>query len=261
MTNENTNDYEGLASKGEPIRFVGDWAKLAEALAKAQGEFTPLSKLSDGRVGNKEFKFSGMDEHISATRPILAKYGITVLQLVHDGEDGQDCITTVVMGHGGRIESRISFNPASDIKAQGGLLTYFARYAFNKLFVLGGGEDADSNLVVPVQARKPSARRATTTSDHHTAATRTNSANKETNDEPSPWPEDEPTEPMITKTQGKIISQLVSAMQIAKGDVDKLLQQHCGTADRKSITEKGAQVLIDSLRQSQATMEEDEATS
>jgi hypothetical protein len=239
MTDDKTSNYKDISTQGHPLRFVGEWTKLAEALAKAQAEFVSLRKADTVNTGKYSFTFADMDEHIVASRPALTKHGISVLQMVHDGQDGQESLTTIIMGHGGRIEARWSYRPAKDIKEHGGLLTYIARYAYNKALGLGGGEDADHNTQ-PIErtARKPAAR-AQSIQDAHRRADRALD------------PFDEPGERM-SRAQAKQVGSLIRALDIPEGEVLTMLEQQAGTSDKKAITADGAEKVIQYLRNLQA---------
>ncbi len=217
---DNNFSLNSLATKDDALRFVGDWAKLAEALAKAQGKFAILTRATVGRVSaSHTFKFADMDVHIRSIRAALSEHGIAVLQAWHEA-GAQDAITTILAGHGGRIESRISFVPAKDPKQQGALLTYFARYALNKLFVLGGGEDADESVEHIEQAPRE----------------RTE-AQRESKDAP-----------MMTVEQSMEVFELFKKLDIPREDIDPLLMDVVGTTNRKEITETQAQDLLKALR-------------
>ena len=54
---------------------------LAEALVAAQAELPcVLGKDADGQIGTRAYRYLTLDKLIAATRPILQKHGIGILQ-------------------------------------------------------------------------------------------------------------------------------------------------------------------------------------
>lgn len=214
-----------IATQEHSLRFVGEWSKLCDALVKAQASFPRLKRSSTGRVSaSATFKFADQDEQIEATRAHLAKHGIGVLQPPH-GKDA-DYITTVIFGHGGRIEITWGFERAKDIKQLGAQLTYLTRYIYKNTLVLGGGEDADESpdAIETAPRQRPAARR----------------------QGPA----------MMTKDQGREVQRLLKALDTPKAEIDAVLESIIDTSDRSSITENMAVVLIAQLTKTLADFEE-----
>jgi hypothetical protein len=251
MTDQKTSDFNDISTQGDSLRFVGDWVALTTELSKAKLAWRRLKRSDTVNTGSFKFDFADMDEHLEATEAHLAKHGIVVLQPWHEGPDGTDYITTVIAGHGGRIEARTRFNPAKDIKQQGGLLTYICRYAYNKTLVLGGGEDLDHNPK-PVEraARKPAARRAQPDNMKAVGAPAGNAVQEEA----SPFDE-EPS--AMSPAQAKRISSLFRAMEVSDEDKATIVLEQTGTADKKLITSDGAEKLLQYLRNAQASTDGD----
>ena len=54
---------------------------LAEALVAAQAELpTAIGKDSDGQIGTRSYKYLSLDKLIEATRPILNRHGLSIVQ-------------------------------------------------------------------------------------------------------------------------------------------------------------------------------------
>src|SRR5690606_1660290 len=102
-------------------------AQLYTALAKAQGDFTPIKKDRDGQTGNQKFKYADFDQLITATRPHLVANGLAVIQLINSGSDGTSSIETrLVHQSGASIASSMTIARANYDKVQdyGKLITY-----------------------------------------------------------------------------------------------------------------------------------------
>lgn len=128
------------------LRFVGDCNALLENLASAHGEFGEVKKESTGvltRAGDT-FKYADLAQYIDATKAALAKYKIMVLQPLQYARE-ISIITTIIAGHGGRIEVDTEVPAAEDIKGFGGNITYMRRYAYASAMSLTGELDADQS--------------------------------------------------------------------------------------------------------------------
>ena len=123
--------------------------ELAVALAKAQGEM-PVAGLNKQ---NPYFKSSYADltSIVSASRPSLAKYGLSVVQNILRNEDGQSILHTILLHSSGQyIESRMIINPPKiDIQTVSSFTTYLKRMAYASLVgVVTGDEDDDGEVAV-----------------------------------------------------------------------------------------------------------------
>lgn len=136
---DNTNGIDiGLGS----LKVEGDATKLFEALAKAQAEFEAVPRDSAGQIGtNRSFKYADYATLTKCTRPSLTKNGIVLLQPLHY-ENGMAVTTTIIAGHGARIESSFSFKADPNPQEFGRHHTYYRRYQLQGILGLEG-EDAD----------------------------------------------------------------------------------------------------------------------
>lgn len=129
------------------IRAAEAGAKLAAALAKAQGEFKPVAKNRAVQIRMKEggtyrFEYADLEQLISCTRPALAANGLAVVQRV----DKDQLITELLHGDGGALRS-ISDLPrmGQDPKSYGAAITYLRRYAYSALLCLAADDDLDED--------------------------------------------------------------------------------------------------------------------
>lgn len=121
--------------------------KLAVALAKFNAEVTSISK--DAKNPFFKSDYVTLDKLILATRDILQKNGLSVLQMPLSKETGEIGIQTILLHESGEyIESEPLFmKPVkNDPQQAGSLITYLRRYSYQAILNLNTGEDDDANL-------------------------------------------------------------------------------------------------------------------
>ena len=136
---------------------------LYAALAKAQGEFGPVTKSTPGGVEAvngqyKFFQYADMNDLIRATRPALAANGLSITQPTRNGPNGFELVTVLTHKDGGSIESVVPLAPPREpIQAFGSELTYQRRYQYQTLLGLAGegAEDPDADLTAPEPSPDP----------------------------------------------------------------------------------------------------------
>lgn len=135
------------------IRQGGEIERLYEALAMAQGEFTPIRKTKHAvitaREGKRgyEYNYAELSDVNDATRPALAKFGLLVVQPTRF-ENGALLVVTHI-GHrsGAWMESDYPVASVAGGFAHptvGGALTYARRYALCSMLNVSGEDDVDS---------------------------------------------------------------------------------------------------------------------
>lgn len=129
------------------LTYHGELGPLFEALAKAQAEFPVLEKSRTVQVrsekGSYSFDYATLDDLQQATRPILAKHGLCLIQPFY-GDVGSKELRTI-LGHatGARIEATVVLTEAPSVQQFGSQLTYIKRYAIKSLLCINDGEDDD----------------------------------------------------------------------------------------------------------------------
>lgn len=118
--------------------------ELFTALAKAQSEF----RVAGNRSDNPYFKskYADLAEVVSASRPALTKYGLSVMQRQEPDQDGANYLYTLLCHSSGQyICSKMRLLPVkNDIQSLGSALTYSKRYAYAALVgVVSADEDDD----------------------------------------------------------------------------------------------------------------------
>ena len=129
-------------------------AALYAALAKAQGEFTPLAKNREVEItmksgGRYKFRYADLEAVLSATRPALSSNGLAVIQRIAPvpGANFSELVTAILHKDGGLIESSIQLpsNSGGDIKNYGATISYLRRYALTSLLCVAADDDLDED--------------------------------------------------------------------------------------------------------------------
>lgn len=142
MTDELTTPIEPNPTPS--LRLIGDIGKLFEVIAKARKGFGEVTKGREGQVGNQKFKYSTLSDLTNASTAALSDAGVATMQFISVSPvQGHDRITTIVAGHGARIETYLDFKADPNPQTYGKQSTYMRRYAYNALFVLDGVPDQD----------------------------------------------------------------------------------------------------------------------
>lgn len=137
----------------ESLKVNGDPTKLFEELARAQSEFEPVPRQSEGQVGAQRFKYAGYATLIRCVRPALGRHGIALIQPLHHRDD-MAITTTIIAGHGASIQSSFAFKAEFVRKQKDGTTvedpqefgrhhTYYRRYQLQAMLGIEGDKDAD----------------------------------------------------------------------------------------------------------------------
>lgn len=122
------------------VRFIGAIGPLFEALAKAQAEFTEMSRDAQVSFDKRTFNYATLAEVLASVRPALNKYGLALLQ-PFDG----DKVTTILAHGSARFEVDAPLPAWADVQKLGSALTYIKRYQVKSLLGVNDGEDDDGN--------------------------------------------------------------------------------------------------------------------
>lgn len=129
-------------------------ANLAVSLVQFQGEVSTIGY--DKKNPQFRSKYVTLDTLIEATKPILQKHGLTVLQFPTSDGDGDVGIKTILLHSSGEyIESNElwmkpvrmvkggEYVTANDPQAAGSTISYLRRYSYLAILNLATGEDDD----------------------------------------------------------------------------------------------------------------------
>lgn len=131
-----------------------DLGKLFEALAKAQGEMLAAKK--DNLNSFFSSSYADLSAIVKATRPALAKYGLSVVQrILPNGNGGLALYTRLCHASGQWMESKMGINPPkSDIQSIGSYITYIRRYNYSSIVGAVDEEDDDGEKAMEEPRRQ-----------------------------------------------------------------------------------------------------------
>lgn len=141
------SDQQGVTPSTVPLP---DIAKIAEALAKAQGAFPVIEKNSKVEVYSKppnrqklyEYYYADLTEIITKTRSALSSNGLSFTQGMVEG----GFATTLMHSSGQRLT--VGFIPcqikANDYKEMAGAITYLKRISLSAGLGVSADEDVDA---------------------------------------------------------------------------------------------------------------------
>jgi hypothetical protein len=123
-------------------------SKLAQALVKAQGEFSAIPKTETNPFFKS--KYADLATVVESASPILTKNGLAVTQEIGFtivGETVYDTLTTTLIHESGeqRSDTMILKLSKQDAQGQGSATTYARRYSYMAVLGLVADEDDDGN--------------------------------------------------------------------------------------------------------------------
>lgn len=125
--------------------FSDNISELAQALTAAQAELKNPYNTADNPFYKS--KYAPLPDVLNIIRPILAKHGLSIVQMPK-GEGTLIGVETLVLHNSGQyILCEPYFLPLAknDAQAAGGAITYARRYALNAVLGISGEEDDDAN--------------------------------------------------------------------------------------------------------------------
>ena len=130
--------------------------KLSGALAKAQAEMPAVEKNATNPFLKN--RYADLGAVIEAAKPILARHGLSVVQMPVTFENTVG-VTTMLMHESGEWLEGTIFLPIGDEKGKsvaqvtGSVITYLRRYSYASILGMYADEDTDGNK--PAPAAKP----------------------------------------------------------------------------------------------------------
>jgi hypothetical protein len=128
-------------------------AKLALAQTKVQKEIKDLPKESKGFA----HKYTTFDKLVQYLRPILAKHGISFIQMPCGENENVGVITLYMHTSGEYISSKVEtqiIQAQNKYQSMGSAITYFKRYSLASFVGIASDEDTDGN-VQKKEVKKP----------------------------------------------------------------------------------------------------------
>lgn len=133
--------------------------QIADALVKVQTELKPVHKESLNeafkRPGNTGSKYADLTTVWEATRGLLTKHGLCLVQTTDFDEHGAWLRTMLLHTSGESIEGRFPLRPTKpDMQGMGSALTYARRYGLCAIVGIVADDDDDGNAAsAPVPAK------------------------------------------------------------------------------------------------------------
>ena len=129
---------------------------LVEALVAAQKELsTAIGKDSDGQIGQRSYKYLSLDKLIEATRPVLTKHALAIIQhpcMVDRNGDGMVPALKTTLEHvsgESRSETMPLYLGDKTMQGLGSAITYARRYAWQSILGIAAEDDTDGDNGVP----------------------------------------------------------------------------------------------------------------
>ena len=128
---------------------------LATAQLALQKEIKDISKDSTGYG----YKYTSFDKLVQYLRPLLAKHGISFIQMP-DGNAGSIGLTTMYMHNSGEWIANTVSSPIAEHKGMntyqsvGSAITYFRRYSLASFAGIASEEDIDANTEIKRENKK-----------------------------------------------------------------------------------------------------------
>lgn len=115
--------------------------ELAAAFAKAQAEMSHAAK--DATNPHFRSDYATLASVLEATRPILAKHGLSVMQPVTNDEQGNVVVETIILhGSGQWMKSAVACRPQKgDVQGLGSTTTYLRRYSLASICGVAQADD------------------------------------------------------------------------------------------------------------------------
>ena len=140
-----------MSNKSETI------GKLSEALSKAQGEFKAAA--FDATNPFLKNKYASLGSIIETAKPLMAKNGLSVSQLMVGSDQGMG-ITTILMHASGEWLEGTVMLPMGEEKGRsmaqsaGAIITYLRRYALASILGIYADDDEDGNKAGAQEKKK-----------------------------------------------------------------------------------------------------------
>lgn len=124
---------------------------LAEALVAAQADLPcALGKDATGQIQSRTYRYLTLDKLIEATKPILQKHGLTIVQwpsyIERGGEAALPALTTALFhtsGESHHFDMPLYVEPKT-MQGLGAAITYARRYAWAAVLGIAAEEDTDA---------------------------------------------------------------------------------------------------------------------
>ena len=129
---------------------------IFSALVGALADLTVIEKGHTANAGSYSYAYADLGDIVKLTRPVLAAWGLTVVQNLHAEGTGLAVTTSIVHSSGEtRDFGPLTFPYGRDAQATGSAITYHRRYALLAALGMATGEDDDGAKAVPADPVPP----------------------------------------------------------------------------------------------------------
>ena len=118
---------------------------MSESLIKALGELEEVHKAGKVNAGQRKYTYMTLTDLLAAVRPVLAKNGLAVTQLLCNTPEGHLSVRTLILDPSGPIldSGPLMFDANTNPQVVGSAVTYYKRYQLAALVGLAGDDDDD----------------------------------------------------------------------------------------------------------------------
>lgn len=141
------SEIENTLQYTQPVKEVKvkELNEIATALSKAQAELESAKKDQSGYGYN----YSDLNSVIMTAKPILAKHGLSITQLLGNDGNKPSVHTMLLHSSGQYLESTISLDPiemkgCNAVQNAGATISYLRRYAYQAILGMSS-EDNDAS--------------------------------------------------------------------------------------------------------------------
>jgi len=134
--------------EGNPDGALALPSKLADALAKAQGELENVTKAATAQIksdkGSYSYAYATLGDGLAIVRPVLSRHGLAITHQTRIRSEGLVLLARLIHSSGEWLESEWPLGPLNMLpKERGSALTYARRYTLFSLVGIAGDDDDD----------------------------------------------------------------------------------------------------------------------
>ena len=154
------------------MRTSESLAGIATALSKAQGEMP--AAVRDAENTHLRNRYATLGSVISTASPILARHGLSFIQMPSEAESGFMALTTRILHESGEwiedtMRVAVPVSKLSEVQAAGSMLTFLRRYALSAALGIITHDDDGNGGQQAAQATSKPAQRAQALGNQKTA--------------------------------------------------------------------------------------------
>ena len=125
------------------VEGVSSLDKIAAALAAAQGELSNPVKNKTANAGKFSYSYADLATILDHVRPVLAKYGLSPVQLVTVQGEKNVLVTRLIHASGQFFESTYPLPRQAGSQEMGSCITYARRYSLAAILGIAAEDDDD----------------------------------------------------------------------------------------------------------------------